>query len=200
MSKYQIRDTAGAVLAERSRKDDAIKAAGTMPTAANIFSPSGQTVWNRALHTGVLADPPAGTIPDITPDPIDQLRADRHDLADVTELDLYAQAKADHAALKAWKKSGQVGDTPATPALDELRARKAAGRKVSAKPKRETRVRTGSVDGDVETITCRGACAETKSARHFPTVGAGKRGTECRSCRDARLAAKKAGTPVAEAK
>lgn len=41
-----------------------------------------------------------------------------------------------------------------------------------------------------DTHTCR-TCGSEKAATSFPTVGGGRRGTECRACRDARRAARK---------
>ncbi|MCY4726721.1 hypothetical protein NYO98_10565 [Nocardioides sp. STR2] len=37
------------------------------------------------------------------------------------------------------------------------------------------------------TRECAGACGETKPAKAFPTTKGGRRGVECRKCRDARL-------------
>ena len=52
---------------------------------------------------------------------------------------------------------------------------------------------TETTDGLV--ITCQGDCGETKPAKKFPTRSGNRPGREaiCRTCRDARIAARKAG-------
>jgi hypothetical protein len=63
-------------------------------------------------------------------------------------------------------------------------------RQVSAARRRSPRPSVAETEGDM-TCTSRG---ETKSVRKFPTINSetGKRGTECRDCRDKRRAASNA--------
>lgn len=97
-------------------------------------------------------------------------------------------AKSEAAALKAWQQSGEQGPRPDTTNLDAI----AAGRPARA-PKSSTRRSAAPAipDGATEHV-CSGACGQTLPIVKFPTIGGGRRGSECRKCRDERRTAKTA--------
>lgn len=149
-------------------------------------APSGHQVATEAESV------PASEVPAYSTDPAELVRL----------------AKAEHAALKVWAKDGSKPPAPATPNLDELNRQHAAG--VTAKDRRKAARATGATPRQYrasvlptegqETMTCTGACGQELPLTKFPTTSGGRRGTECRKCRDARKAAAKAEAAQPEAK
>ena len=83
-----------------------------------------------------------------------------------------------------------------TKRVDATKSRpaKGKGKAAATKAATTTRVRFGTWDASADNAEhqCAGACGVIQHARAFPTTGKpGMRGTECRTCRDARLTAAK---------
>lgn len=111
------------------------------------------------------------------------------DLSDMDTVTLYRHTQTEVVARR-------TDPDIATPHLDEMTARK--GRKVTGtKTPKAARPTRSVVLTEGATQTCTGACHADLPATKFPTVAGGKRGTECRSCRDARRAAKTTTEEVA---
>lgn len=112
-------------------------------------------------------------------------------------LERYELSKAEAAALKAWEAAGMNGPRPSTVNLDAATVHaptSATKGGTMGKSTSTPRRRTASVEPQAgqQTITCKGECGKAKPVNSFPTVGGGRRGTECRSCRDERRAKGKA--------
>lgn len=177
-------------------------------TALPTLTTRGQ---GNAMHSvkravQALLDAEAEATPEPQPEPEAHPAPSGHDIApeapaySTDPAELVQLAKAEHAALKAWAKDGSKPPAPATPNLDELNRQHAAG--VTAKDRRKATKATSATPRQYrasvlptegqEAMTCTGACGQELPLTKFPTTSGGRRGTECRKCRDARKAAAKA--------
>ena len=91
--------------------------------------------------------------------------------------------------------------TTARKTIATKRSRKAAGKATPTASAEATPKPAKTVVPAGDTITCVGACGETKPVSKFPTITGkpGVRGTTCRACRDAHLPKKAPAAKVTPA-
>jgi hypothetical protein len=112
------------------------------------------------------------------------MEASRATCCSVRELDREAAAQE---AREAQMAEAEAADAPAGA---EAVADAATDAPATPKAKGTRGTRTFDPTGATE-HTCEGECGEVKKVAAFPTVAGGKRGVECRTCRDKRAKARK---------
>ena len=154
-----------------SRKVDAMRAGEKSGGAFRLVNPKGEVVVDglELDPAAFTAEAPAVTVEDViaaaTEAPAPVLDA-------VEDVDCGGCQNAEHCSLNADE--------------TECECCGAGKKKVARRPAKQSDRTWDATESDVH--TCAGACGETKPAKAYPTTKTpGRRGAECRKCRDARL-------------